>query len=177
MNDTVATTPAATAPPERRRDLSQLLVVALLLVLAVVLAVDASGLRNDFAETDPVGPKVFPYFVAGALTLTAVLLAIATLRGSVPEEEGGEEVDLTQGADWVTVAKLVGVFVFLIATVDLLGWALAGTLFFAGCSLTLGSRTWLRDLIIGAALSFGSFYAFYVALGVPLPAGILEGIL
>lgn len=177
MSDTVESTNTTAYPPERRRDLSQFLVVGLLLVVAVALAVDASGLRNDFAETDPVGPKFFPYFVAGALALTAVLLGIATLRGSVPEEEGGEDVDLGQGADWFTVAKLVGVFVFLIATVDLLGWAIAGALFFAGCSLTLGSRTWLRDLVIGTVLSFGSFYAFYVALGVPLPAGILDGIL
>lgn len=178
MNDTLETTPTTVSdPPERRRDLAQFLVVGLLVALAVVLFVDASGLRNDFAETDPVGPKFFPYLVAGALLLTAALLSISILRGSVPDEEGGEDVDLAQGADWFTVAKLIGVFLFLIATVDLLGWAVSGAVFFAGCSLTLGSRTWLRDLIIGAALSFGSFYAFYVALGVPLPAGILDGIL
>lgn len=178
MNDTLETSHTTAAdPPERRRDLAQFLVVALLVVLAVILLVDSSGLRNDFAETDPVGPRFFPSLVAGALLLTAALLSVSILRGSIPEEEGGEDIDLTQGADWFTVAKLVAVFVFLVATVDLLGWAISGALFFAGCSLTLGSRTWLRDLIIGTVLSFGSFYAFYVALGVPLPAGILDGIL
>lgn len=178
MNDTLDTTPTTTAePPARQRDLAQFLVVAVLVVIATILIVDATGLRNDFAETDPVGPKFFPYFVAGVLLLMAALLSIATLRGSVPEAEEGEDIDLTQGADWFTVAKLVGVFVFLIATVNLLGWAISGALFFAGCSLTLGSRTWVRDLIIGTALSVGSFYAFYVGLGVPLPAGILDGIL
>lgn len=176
MSDTIETTTPAAAP-ERRRDLAQFIVVAFLVVVATILVVDASGLRNDFAETDPVGPKFFPWFVAGALYLTAALLSIAILRGSIPEEEGGEDIDLTQRADWLTVTKLVAVFVFLIATVDLLGWAISGALFFAGCSLTLGSRTWLRDLLIGTALSVGSFYAFYVALGVPLPAGILDGIL
>lgn len=176
MSDTIET-PTPTAAPERRRDLAQFIVVAFLVVVATILVVDASGLRNDFAETDPVGPKFFPWLVAGALYLTAALLSIAILRGSIPEEEGGEDIDLTQRADWLTVAKLVAVFVFLIATVDLLGWAISGALFFAGCSLTLGSRTWLRDLVIGTALSVGSFYAFYVALGVPLPAGILDGIL
>ena len=175
MSDTIQTPTAPT--PDRQRDLTQFVVVAFLAIVATFLVVDASGLRNDFAETDPVGPKFFPWFVAGALYLTAALLSIAILRGSIPEEEGGEDIDLTQRADWLTVAKLVAVFVFLIATVDLLGWAISGALFFAGCSLTLGSRTWLRDLVIGTALSVGSFYAFYVALGVPLPAGILDGIL
>lgn len=178
MSDTIETTATpATAPPERRRDLAQFLVVAFLVVVATILVVDAAGLRNDFAETDPVGPKFFPWFIAAMLYLTAALLSIAILRGSIPEEEGGEDVDLDQRAEWLTVVKLVGVFVFLIATVDLLGWAISGALFFAGCSLTLGSRTWLRDLAIGTALSVGSFYAFYVGLGVPLPAGILDGIL
>jgi putative tricarboxylic transport membrane protein len=177
VSETIQTTMPPTATPERRRDLAQFIVVAFLVIVATILVVDAAGLRNDFAETDPVGPKIFPWFIAAMLYLTAALLSIAILRGSIPEEEGGEDVDLDQKAEWLTVAKLVGVFVFLIATVDLLGWAIAGALFFAGCSLTLGSRTWLRDLAIGTALSVGSFYAFYVGLGVPLPAGILDGIL
>ncbi len=58
--------------------------------------------------------------------LLSVLLVIATLRGDVPEPDGGEDVDLTQRADWVTVAKLVGVLVFTIATVNWLGWAISG---------------------------------------------------
>ncbi|MDF8264801.1 tripartite tricarboxylate transporter TctB family protein [Luteipulveratus flavus] len=168
---------AAASPPARERDLSQLLLIGILAVLGVVVAVDASRLRNDFAKLDPVGPKAFPYAVAAALLVLAALLAVSVLRGSVPEAEEGEDIDLTQRADWTTVAKLVGVFVFLIATVNVLGWAISGALFFAGCSLTLGSRTWLRDLAIGTALSVATFYAFYSGLGVPLPAGILDGIL
>lgn len=175
MSETIQT--PTTPAPERERDLTQFVVVAFLAIVATFLVVDAAGLRNDFAETDPVGPKFFPWFVAAMLYLTAALLSVAILRGSVPDEEGGEDVDLDQRPDWLTVVKLVAVFVFLIATVDLLGWAISGALFFAGCSLTLGSRTWVRDLVIGGLLSVATFYAFYVALGVPLPAGILDGIL
>ena len=39
------------------------------------------------------------------------------------------------------------------------------------------SRTLLRDLIVGAVLSVSSWYFFYVGLDVPLPPGILDGIL
>ena len=31
--------------------------------------------------------------------------------------------------------------------------------------------------VIGVVLAVGSFYAFYSGLGIPLPAGILDGIL
>ena len=43
------------------------------------------------------------------MVVLAVLLAIATARGDVPEGEAGEDVDLTTPADWLTVGKLVGV--------------------------------------------------------------------
>ena len=161
----------------RERDLSQLILVGVVALIGLVVIVDAAGLDNDFADLDPIGPRAFPYAVGIALLVLAALLAVSVLRGSVPEAEEGEDIDLSQQTDWLTVAKLVGCFVFLIATVDLLGWVISAALFFAGCAITLGSRTWLRDLVIGAVLSVVTFYAFYSGLGVPLPAGILDGIL
>ena len=58
-----------------------------------------------------------------------------------------------------------------------LGWAIASALFFAGCATVLGSKHYVRNILIGVVLSVGSFYAFYSGLGIPLPAGILDGIL
>ncbi|HEY9266329.1 MAG TPA: tripartite tricarboxylate transporter TctB family protein, partial [Mycobacterium sp.] len=49
--------------------------------------------------------------------------------------------------------------------------------FFAGCATVLGSRHYVRNIVIGAVLAVVSFYAFYSGLGIPLPAGILDGIL
>ena len=47
----------------------------------------------------------------------------------------------------------------------------------AGCAWSLGSRTLVRDLIVGAVLSVSSWYFFYVVLDLPLTPGILDGIL
>lgn len=163
--------------PERTHDYSQFGLAALLAVLAVVILVNTAGLRTDFADIDPIGPTVFPRIVAVGLIVTAVLLAIATARGSVPEAEEGEDVDLSQRPDWRTVALLVLTMVFLIATVDLLGWTISSAVFFTACAAVLGSRTFVRDLIVGVVLGLGSFYFFYSVLGVLLPAGILDGIL
>jgi len=52
-----------------------------------------------------------------------------------------------------------------------------GALLFAGAATVLGSRHYIRNIVIGAVLSVASFYAFYSGLGIPLPAGILDGIL
>ena len=46
-----------------------------------------------------------------------------------------------------------------------------------GLRLGLGSRTLIKDLLIGVVLSVTSWYAFYVGLGIPLSAGLLDGVL
>lgn len=150
----------------------------LALVLALVglyTVVDARGLNVGFG--DPIGPRVFPYVIGAGMILLAALLVVATARGDVPEAEAGEDVDLTTPADWVTVAKLVAIMVLNLLLVNVLGWAITGAFLFAGAAWALGSRTVLRDLLVGIVLSVGSWYFFYSGLGVPLSPGILDGIL
>jgi putative tricarboxylic transport membrane protein len=166
-------TPAATAGP--RRDLAQLGLAAALVVVGAYTVYDATTLRIGFG--DPVGPRVFPYVIGAGTILLGILLVVATLRGDVPEAEGGEDVDLHQPADWVTVGKLVGVLMFTVLTVSFLGWAISGAILFVGSAWSLGSRTLVRDVIVGLVLSVSSWYAFHEGLGVILPAGILDGVL
>ena len=165
--------PASSEPV--RVDKAQYVLAAVLALVGIYTIVDARGLTVGFG--DPVGPRVFPYVIGAGMILLAVLLALATARGDVAEGEAGEDVDLTTPADWPTVGKLVAVLVLNVLFVNLLGWAVTGALLFAGCAWALGSRTLLRDLIVGAVMSVGSWYFFYVGLDVPLPPGILDGIL
>jgi putative tricarboxylic transport membrane protein len=156
---------------------AELLVSAVLVIIGVVVLVDALSLSNQFSKVDPIGPKVFPFIVAGGLFLTAVLLAINVLRGGQGEAEEGEDIDLSAPSDWRTVIQLVAVFAANIALVNLLGWVISGGLLFFGTAWVLGSRHIVRNLIISAVLSLVTFYGFYVGLGIHLPAGILDGIL
>jgi len=165
--------PASAAEP--RRDLAQLGLAAALVVVGAYTVYDATTLRIGFG--DPVGPRVFPYVIGAGTIVLGVLLVLATLRGDVPQAEGGEDVDLRQPADWVTVGKLVGVLMFTVLTVSFLGWAISGAVLFVGSAWSLGSRTLVRDVIVGLVLSVSSWYAFHEGLGVILPAGILDGVL
>ena len=165
--------PAGTGPA--RVDRAQYVLAAVLAAVGLYTVVDARGLNVGFG--DPVGPRVFPYVVGTAMILLAVLLAVATARGDVAEGEAGEDVDLTTPPDWLTVAKLVGVLVLNVLLVEVLGWAITGALLFAGCAWALGSRTPLRDVLVGAVLSVASWYGFYVGLDLPLSPGVLDGIL
>jgi len=169
------TTPDPAADTTPGRDLGQLGLCALLLVLGAVTLYDASTLEVGFA--DVVGPRVFPYVIGTGLVVVGVLLTVATWRGSVPEPDGGEDVDLTEPADWLTVLKLVAVVLVVIATVDVLGWAVSGAVLFAGAAWALGSRTLVRDVLVGIVLAVASWYVFFVGLGIPLTPGVLDGIL
>ena len=176
MSTTHDTIPPAEAPPASPpHDYAQLGLAALLAAVGAFTVYDASTLSVGFG--DPVGPRLFPFVIGSVLMLLSVLLVVATLRGDVPEPEGGEDVDLGQRADWVTVAKLVGVLAFTIATVNWLGWAISGAALFAGAAWCLGSRTPVRDVLVGVALAVASWYAFYVGLGIPLTPGVLDGVL
>jgi len=172
--ETPDTAPAPqSAVPDR--DLAQLGLAALLVVVGAYTFWEATTLRIGFG--DPVGPRAFPYAIGAGTVVLGVLLAVATFRGSVPEAEGGEDVDLRQPADWVTVLKLVGVLLATALTVSFVGWALSGGLLFVGAAWALGSRTLVRDVIVGFVLSVLSWYFFHEGLGVILPAGILDGVL
>jgi putative tricarboxylic transport membrane protein len=115
--------------------------------------------------------------VGVAAVLLGVVLAIAIPRGSVGEADAGEDIDPESPGDWRTVGMLVGLFVAMILLVNPLGWVVMGTIFFGGAATILGSKHCVRNFVIGLALSLASFYAFYSGLGIPLPAGILDGIL
>ncbi|WP_332644700.1 tripartite tricarboxylate transporter TctB family protein [Aeromicrobium sp.] len=156
-------------------DKAQYALAAVLGVVGVYTLIDARGLNVGFG--DPVGPRIFPYIVGSGMVVLAVLLALATARGDVGEGEEGEDIDLTSPPDWLTVAKLLGVLVLNLLFVNIIGWAITGALLFAGCAWALGSKTLLRDLVVGAVMSVGSWYFFYVGLDVPLSPGILDGIL
>lgn len=157
-------------------DRAQYALAAFLVVAGAYVVYDATGLGRAFAD-QPVQPYALPYLVGGGLVVLGLALAVLTARGDRPEAEEGEDVDLSEKADTRTVALLAGVFLANVLLIDWLGWAITGAFLFATSAWVLGSRTWVRDIAIGAALSVGSFYGFYVGLGIPIPAGILDGVL
>jgi putative tricarboxylic transport membrane protein len=167
--------PVTTEP--KVTDKAQYLVCAVCVAVGVFLIVDALSIPGGFAEVDPVGPRLFPLAIGIGLIVLAVILAVAIPRGSRGEADAGEDIDPNMTSDWRTVGMLVALFVAVIVLVNPLGWTITGGLFFAGAATILGSRHYIRNVLIGAALGIISFYAFYSGLGIPLPAGILDGIL
>ena len=162
--------------PPRTVDRPQYGLAAFVTVVGIVVLVDAVGLDAGFAD-QPVQPYAFSYAIGAALVLLGVLLAVATWRGDVAEPEEGEDVDLSGGLDWTTLLQLIAVIAVVVALIDWLGWAIMGAFLFAASARILGSRRLLLDLAVGIALALATWYGFYVGLGIPIPPGVLDGVL
>jgi putative tricarboxylic transport membrane protein len=159
---------------ERRSELG---VALLLLVFGAVVLWDAVRIANDVSQRGVVGPKAAPVLVGGLLVICAVLLGREVLRGGHGEVDAGAEIDLSHRRDWRAVLLLSGAFLANVAFIEWAGWAISGAVLFWGSAYALGSRAYLRDLVIAVVLAVSSFYLFVVGFGIDLPAGILTGIL
>jgi putative tricarboxylic transport membrane protein len=151
-------------------------VALLLLALGTWAIVDALRL-SDLASRGPVSARTVPLVVGALLIAMAVLLAVDLIRGGRGEQEGGEDVDLSHGSDWQTIGLLVAAFAFNALFIDLLGWPVTGAVLFFGATFALGGRHLVRQAGIAVVLSVGTWYLFYLGLGIKLPVGLLKGVL
>ena len=120
------------------------------------------------------------YMAVAALLVLALVLALAGAAALL--WDGAQNFTGTEAVYRIIdrllfVLMLVGVFVANIVLIDVLGWVISGAILFYGSALALGSRHYIRALVIAVALSLITFYGFAIGLGVGLPAGILQGIL
>jgi putative tricarboxylic transport membrane protein len=152
--------------------------VALFLgAVGILVIVQALLLPASRIARGPVGPATVPLVVGALLVIVAGFLAVDVWRGGRGEPEGGEDVELTGGSDWRTIAMLAAAFVVNALTIESLGWPISGGILFWGSAFALGSRHYFRDLVIAGVLSVGSWYLFVLGLNIALPVGILKGIL
>ncbi|QYX75442.1 tripartite tricarboxylate transporter TctB family protein [Streptomyces akebiae] len=181
MTTETGTTGTPPAPADERRswlrDHSELGVCVLLLALGVLVLTDALTMDVDIAQRGPVGPRTVPVVVGAGLLLVAALLAVDVLRGGRGQAEVGEDIDLSEPADWRTVLLLAGVFLGAAVLIEPLGFPMAGALLFWGAAYALGSRRLDRDPLIAAVISLVTYAVFDNLLGVPLPGGPLMGVL
>ncbi|MBW5423837.1 tripartite tricarboxylate transporter TctB family protein [Streptomyces sp. BG9H] len=174
---------ATDTPPAERsrrdwlREHSELGVCVLLSLLGALVLTDALAMDVEITQRGPIGPKTVPVAVGTGLLVVALLLAVDVLRGGRGEAEGGEDIDLSEPADWRTVLLLAGVFLATAVLIEPLGFPVAGALLFWGSAYALGSRHLDRDPLIAAGLSVLTYVIFNNLLGVPLPGGPLMGVL
>jgi putative tricarboxylic transport membrane protein len=157
--------------PAARAGLSEYVVVLVLAALGALVLVEARGISTALAGNNPISPRLVPYVVGTLLLVVSVLLAADIARGGRGEAEGGEDVDLDQGTDWLTLGAAVLLFAACGQLIPRIGFPASGVLLFFGAARLLGSRRLVRDVLVSVAVPVVAFLLFTQVLGVYLPAG------
>lgn len=173
MTAVLAPAPVRRSPFAGKAELG---LAALLLALGVFLLVETQRIAIP-VNANAVGPRFFPTVVGALLCLVGAWLVVDVLRGGHGDMEAAEDIDLSRTSDWRTLGLLSAVFLAHAALLEVLGFAVAGSLLFFGIAAALGSRRWARDAAVSVALATAVYVVFGRVLGVGLPAGLLDGIL
>jgi putative tricarboxylic transport membrane protein len=137
------------------------------IALGLYLFIGSSGI-NLGAGYDKIGPRFFPYIIAGGLLISASFMIFEALR------RNGLNSDLH-----FEVAPLVLIVIGLLISILLLerlGFILAVTILFTLIARAFKSQQIIRDLFVGLILTTIVYYIFTSGLGLVLPRGILSGL-
>ncbi len=136
-----------------------------------------------------VGPRVIPILIGCILTALGLVLAWQGWRtrpaphinppatmdapGSLLDTPGtgGERTD------WLPLVAIAAGLIQQILLFEIAGFVPTAAILFLCVAFGFGSRRYLRDGLIGIALAVTAYVGFVHALGLRLPAGVLEGML
>ena len=122
-----------------------------------------------------VGPGVVPRIVGGALLFLGALLLREALTGGFRGHD--EEAESRVPMDWRAFAWITGGIILYGFLVERAGFILASAMLFVAVSRSFASRRWLSNALVGLVLASCIFGVFNYALGLTLPAGLLQAIL
>ncbi|MET3792985.1 tripartite tricarboxylate transporter TctB family protein [Aquamicrobium terrae] len=149
---------------QRRPDKAALVIAAALAVAAIVIAWSTSQ-AGGVAGYSPVGPKTFPYIIAGGLFLLSILTAIEAMRGHFPAREV---------QDFPPMLWVLGGLVAQMLTMKTIGFAFSTGLLFAATARAFGKGPLWMTFPIGVVFALLVWLMFAKGLQLTLPAGPLE---
>lgn len=134
-----------------------------LLALGVVAFVATLGVGDGWAAS---GPRLAPAVSAVGLAVLAAAFLIW------PGDELAEHVaEASEGTHWPTPALLVALLFGYALVLEALGYALATAIFYWLATWLLGSKSPVRDVVVGVVLGVATSFAFTEWLNVQLPTG------
>ncbi len=125
-----------------------------------------------------VGPRDIPILVGGIMAALGLALAWRGWREHAALRiASGSGAAVGDRADWLPLAAIAIGLVQQILLLKIAGFVPTAAVLFFCVAYGFGSRRYLRDILIAIALALVAYIGFVHALGLRLPAGILEGIL
>jgi putative tricarboxylic transport membrane protein len=149
---------------ERRPDWAALAIAAVLLVIAAVVAWDASRVVGG-GQYARIGPQTIPYAISIGLAALGVWTIIEALRGDFPEREHQE----LRPVLWIVAGLLVQLL-----TIRFIGFSIATGALFALVARGFDERRFWISVPFGIVLATIVWMLFARGLSLTLPHGPLE---
>lgn len=151
-------------PSERRPRWAAFVIAAGLAGVAVLMLVDAAGLKQDGGYAG-VGPADVPRLIAYVLLLLSGLTVVAGLKGNLPRPPRQAPAPIL----WI-MGGLIGQLTLL----HVVGFAISGAILFGMTARGFGQRPLWKALVVGLVLSLAIYGVFDRLLRLNLPGGPLE---
>jgi putative tricarboxylic transport membrane protein len=154
----------------------ELVFASSLFLLGIFVSWDTS--RMDVPQgSSIVSPQTFPYMVAAFTSFVGFVLIVNILRGRLGVPEGNEPGDPFVGANFKTMAIVVGAIALHVVLLEIAGYIIAATVCFFGVAYGFGSRKYLKDLGISLVFALIVYFSFTKGLNINLPSGFFKGVL
>jgi putative tricarboxylic transport membrane protein len=149
---------------QRRPDRAAFVIAAALVLVSVAILISTMR-TGDVSGYSPVGPKTFPYIIAGCLFVLGLATGIAAWRGDFPEREPQA---------FGPMAWIIGGLVVQMLTMKTVGFSIATGLLFAATARGFGRGPFWMTIPAGIVFAFIVWVVFAKGLQLSLPAGPLE---
>lgn len=128
-----------------------------------------------------IGPRTFPLLVGWAMLVTSLLLSWKLLGKALGWQAAQDafvpaDDEETAIRDWLAVAVVVGVIVFLCVALEPVGFVVSIFVFLSVLSNFFSPRRWIINTVISMLFSVFFYWLFTRVLEIPLPNGILTGL-
>jgi putative tricarboxylic transport membrane protein len=141
-----------------------------------------SGEIQSGVQTDPLGPRVFPSALGAGIALCGLLLGIAALFRSEPQQsglllDGGGTEEVEKGPfSPMRLLGVVAVTAIYVAAFEPVGYLIATPMYVMAILLIHGGTSWRTLIVVPVVITTVLYVIFRFALRIPMPGGVLEGL-
>lgn len=150
--------------PERRPRWAAFIIAAVLAGLAVLLLVDAAGLKQDGGYAG-VGPADVPRIIAYVLLVLSALTVVTGVKGTLPRPPPQAPAPVL----WI-----LGGLGLQLTLLHVVGFVISGAILFGMTARGFGQRPLWKAVLVGLVLAFVIYGVFDRLLKLNLPGGPLE---
>jgi putative tricarboxylic transport membrane protein len=167
------------SPNISRREIA----IAVFLAAFGGIVIALSGKIESGVYTDPLGPRVFPYALGVGIMLCGLLLGIGAFfrwqperAGLLSDAGGAEEVERGPFSPTRLLAAVVATAIY-VAAFEPVGYLITTPLYVVAILLIHGGAPRRTLIVAPVVITTVLYIMFRFALRIPVPGGVLEGIL